>query len=46
MKTRHPVLKYIRKTLFIIISSNKDHPWHALAVHECVNGVDVYYIRA
>lgn len=44
--TQYKIKYHIGKLLFDSISTNTNHAWHTLAVHECINGVDYYYIRA
>lgn len=43
--TTHPVQADITKEVFEEITGNPKHPFHQLAVHEHVEGQDVYYIK-
>lgn len=45
IKTSMPVDKVINKATFELITEDRDNPYHLFAVHEYVNGKDIYYIR-
>lgn len=43
--TKHKVLILTDKDTFLVIIQNKKHTYYHYAVHENIQGQDIYYIR-